>query len=259
MVPYLKLTKKHRFLALALAFLCLHPRSLGSETLTLTTYYPAPYGGYVALMTTGGSVAAPVNTLLARDAGKVGIGTASPDKDAMLDVVGNAKVSTVILTPSKEPATPVEGMLYMEDDGSMHRYWDGAWGRLLIASTELIGKAELAQDTQISTKRETIGVKVEVVSSQAGLYQISWGGNVKIDSLVDNLVSIQVWRVDVSYSYYKTRIVGGTYYDTESSGRDGTFTTHEIDGTTLIQLRKGTTVVRMEGIKTSSNKKPNDS
>ncbi|MEK7721253.1 MAG: hypothetical protein AAB359_02560, partial [Elusimicrobiota bacterium] len=62
-----------------------------------------------------------------------------------------------------------------------------------------------------------------------------------------------------SYSYYKTRIVGGTYYDTESSGRDGTFTTHEIDGTTLIQLRKGTTVVRMEGIKTSSNKKPNDS
>ncbi len=35
-----------------------------SENLTITTYYPAPYGGYVSILTTGG-------TILARDSGNV--------------------------------------------------------------------------------------------------------------------------------------------------------------------------------------------
>lgn len=39
-----------------------------AETITITTYYPAPYGAYNELTTTG-------NTYLARDSGKVGIGT----------------------------------------------------------------------------------------------------------------------------------------------------------------------------------------
>lgn len=63
---------RHQATALmALFFLAWHPAFLGSETLTLTTYYPAPYGGYVSLLTTQ-------QTLLARDAGRVGIGTANP-------------------------------------------------------------------------------------------------------------------------------------------------------------------------------------
>ena len=70
--------RKHCLFALVAAFLCFHPRPLGSETLTLSTYYPAPYGGYVAILTTGGTTENPVNTVLARDGGKVGIGTVSP-------------------------------------------------------------------------------------------------------------------------------------------------------------------------------------
>jgi len=54
--------------ALALLLMAWHPGFLGSETLTLTTYYPAPYGGYVSLLTTN-------QTLLARDGGNVGIRT----------------------------------------------------------------------------------------------------------------------------------------------------------------------------------------
>ena len=42
-----------------------------TENLVITTYYPAPYGGYVSLLTTN-------NTWLARDGGRVGIGTTNP-------------------------------------------------------------------------------------------------------------------------------------------------------------------------------------
>jgi hypothetical protein len=48
---------------------------LSSESLVLSTYYPAPLGVYRSLITTG---VGPANTLLARDNGYVGIGTATP-------------------------------------------------------------------------------------------------------------------------------------------------------------------------------------
>ena len=67
----LQLTRRKAWLLLTAFFVCWHPGFLGSETLTLTTYYPAPYGGYASLLTTG-------KTLLARDAGNVGIGIANP-------------------------------------------------------------------------------------------------------------------------------------------------------------------------------------
>jgi hypothetical protein len=54
---------------LALALLSVLAQELSSETVTLTTYYPAPSGVYTQMITTG-------NTFLARDgAAKVGIGT----------------------------------------------------------------------------------------------------------------------------------------------------------------------------------------
>lgn len=67
----LRVTRARATLLLAFAFLIWHPGFIGSETLQLTTYYPAPYGGYVSILTTN-------QTLLARDAGRVGIGTANP-------------------------------------------------------------------------------------------------------------------------------------------------------------------------------------
>ncbi|MEI7528450.1 MAG: hypothetical protein WCK76_05845 [Elusimicrobiota bacterium] len=55
-----RLTREKALLILTFLFLAWHPGTLDSETLTLTTYYPAPYGGYASLLTTG-------NTFLARD------------------------------------------------------------------------------------------------------------------------------------------------------------------------------------------------
>jgi hypothetical protein len=45
--------------------------TLMAEDITLTTYYPAPYGAYDELTTTG-------NTYLATTSGNVGIGTTDP-------------------------------------------------------------------------------------------------------------------------------------------------------------------------------------
>lgn len=63
--------------------LCAVPE-LESESVTLSTYYPAPSGVYTQMITTG-------NTYLARDTGNVGIGTAAPT--FKLDVSGAANAS----------------------------------------------------------------------------------------------------------------------------------------------------------------------
>lgn len=66
----------------------LYSSLIDSETLTITTYYPAPYGGYVRLLTTD-------VTVLARDGGAVGIGTASPGMK--LDVSGYVRASGEVI------------------------------------------------------------------------------------------------------------------------------------------------------------------
>lgn len=53
---------------LVAAILACPVAELGSETVTLTTYYPAPSGVYTRMITTN-------DTFLARDGGRVGIGT----------------------------------------------------------------------------------------------------------------------------------------------------------------------------------------
>ena len=55
------------------------------ETLTITTYYPSPYGSYNQLTTTGDTY------LATTSANKVGIGTTSPAEK--LEVSGNIKLS----------------------------------------------------------------------------------------------------------------------------------------------------------------------
>lgn len=88
-------SRRGALVALAAFFLCWHPGFIGSESLQLTTYYPAPYGGYVSILTTG-------NTLLARDGGAntlVGIGIALPNSKLHVHGVtqvtdGNATADT---------------------------------------------------------------------------------------------------------------------------------------------------------------------
>lgn len=73
----LRLTRRQLRNGLALLLMLGVCNELSSESVTLTTYYPAPSGVYTQMITT-------TNTYLARDSGKVGIGTTSPG--ANLDV-----------------------------------------------------------------------------------------------------------------------------------------------------------------------------
>lgn len=92
----LTFSRKSALPLLVLFFLCWHPAFIGSESLTLTTYYPAPYGGYVSILTTG-------NTVLARDGGVAGtyvrIGPGYNNNNARRDnsvklEVGSGDIST---------------------------------------------------------------------------------------------------------------------------------------------------------------------
>ncbi|MBI3549833.1 MAG: hypothetical protein HY078_12415 [Elusimicrobia bacterium] len=70
--------------------------TLGSETMTLTTYYPSPSGIYRRLVSTAEAV-------FARDGGNVGVGTSAPSEK--LDVNGNSRVRGT-LTLQKFDAEP---------------------------------------------------------------------------------------------------------------------------------------------------------
>lgn len=72
-----------RLIVVGVLLLCVAPE-LGSESVTLSTYYPAPSGVYTQMITTN-------NTFLARDGGNVGIGNAAPTQK--LDVTGSANVT----------------------------------------------------------------------------------------------------------------------------------------------------------------------
>lgn len=82
----LAFSRRQLLLLMALFFISWKPGFLGSETLQLTTYYPAPYGGYASVLTTG-------NTILARDNGNtsyVRIGTGYNSGNSRRD--GNVKL-----------------------------------------------------------------------------------------------------------------------------------------------------------------------
>ncbi|MFC1521088.1 hypothetical protein ACFL6Y_01635 [Elusimicrobiota bacterium] len=97
--------------------------TLVAEKLTITSYYPSPYGVYKELHSTG-------NTLLATQSGSnVGIGTTSPSSGYALDVNGNLTATGIIETPNLDlypnSPTPEEGRIDYDSGTKKPYYHDG--------------------------------------------------------------------------------------------------------------------------------------
>jgi hypothetical protein len=85
---HLRISRRLLAFSAAAALLCAGGYAL-SESLTMTTYYPAPSGVYRRLVSTA-------QTILARDGGNVGVGTTNPQ--ARLDVNGNSTLRGAVNT-----------------------------------------------------------------------------------------------------------------------------------------------------------------
>ena len=100
----MKTRKKMRALVLGLSMIFMACAAY-ANTITLSTFYPSPYGSYQNLDTTS-------DTYLATDGGKVGIGTKTPRE--LLEVNGNVIVNGTITarwvnttgSPLENPSSP---------------------------------------------------------------------------------------------------------------------------------------------------------
>lgn len=109
---------------------------LSSETLTMTTTYPAPVGVYNQIVTTGNSGTVAADTTLARNAGnvvlvpatnpsgRVGVGVNAPL--AKLDVGGTVRVGSF----AADPADGGEGTIYYNTANKTLRVFADGWGDL---------------------------------------------------------------------------------------------------------------------------------
>ncbi len=116
----LKVLRRISIWGAAALFMFCSANELVSESITMTTYYPAPSGVYKRLTATG-----PGNTVLARDSGMVGIGTGSTSPVATLDVGGTGAIKFPIGDSTNRPVPPVAGSVRYNNTLSKIEIYNG--------------------------------------------------------------------------------------------------------------------------------------
>jgi len=144
---------------LSLAVLLTAAVDSGSETMEMTTFYPAPTGNYNRL----------------------------------------AADNVVLRPQAAAPASPKEGMMYVREDTSvpaenvLYMYNNGAWRRVLMAGgKQLAYQVSTADVTLTGSWQKVDGLKITFTTSKRGLYYISWGGNARIAAKDDKVSYFRV-------------------------------------------------------------------
>ena len=108
---------------LAVSILALASYAVHAEEVTISTYYPSPYGSYENLDTTG-------NTNLATVDGAVGIGTTSPSAGSKLDVVMNNNNSNIVTINNPYVGVSASSMLMINasNGGLTLAHLSGSYG-----------------------------------------------------------------------------------------------------------------------------------
>ncbi|TPW21072.1 MAG: hypothetical protein FD126_1050 [Elusimicrobia bacterium] len=110
--------------ALVAALVLAHPAGLATEQLTMTTYYPSPYGVYQRLRSTQDAYLATDPS--ASPQRRVGIGTATPARK--LDVAGDMQASDLYTTDGVQ-IQGLSGRNYFRDaEGAGNLRVGAAWG-----------------------------------------------------------------------------------------------------------------------------------
>lgn len=166
--------RKSALLFLVVFFLCWRPGYIDSESLTLTTYYPAPYGGYVSILTTN-------QTLLARDAGNVGIRTGATAPRRPLDV--NGEIVTAARMTMAQDMTNTSLTWHLDNAGGRFRIFQQP--NINSAGTErltiLSGNGNVGINTTNPTERLHVnGGNVRVENGNINIVGGPAGGNLNI-------------------------------------------------------------------------------
>jgi hypothetical protein len=157
---------------------------LSSETLTMTTSYPAPVGVYNQLVTTGNAGTVPASTTLARNAGdvllvpptnsdgRVGVGTAAPG--AKLEVAGDLRLDGL----AQAPAAPRDGTLYFDPGTKTVRLFAGGWSSLGDSEGAFCGFYSNGQNGAPSLSYKCRGTDLSRSGCPAGYAAVALGSGV---------------------------------------------------------------------------------
>lgn len=189
---------------LALGLLLVSAADLGSENVTLTTYYPAPSGIYTQIIATG-------QTLLARDGGRVGIGLGVATPAVMLHV-RNAPDQNLFVTAGTTFGG-ADGIALASRNNADSAYQDLVLaGKSLILSASnkvrILGGLDVTGSIRVNALAsctaqdftDTTSCGALYATFTPGIYHEGWsysnrGGAVLVEAAVGNF-STQVWGLD---------------------------------------------------------------